>query len=103
MRYRMFTGLHRRISWEWVLWVQVDFFKERGLEEFADADAEALAQFMDNSQLYGIIGAMNQIADGGFWNTALGKQLILGHPMLRQKLLQPQADCLVQFHIHHRL
>ena len=64
------------------LWIKFCFFKEGRLEKFRNTDFEALAQFVDDSELHGIVGAVDQIADGGLRNAAFGKQLILGHVVL---------------------
>ena len=57
---------------------------------------------MNDPQLYGIIGAVDDIMDGGFGNTAFDKKLILGHIVLLQQLRQPLADCFIQMHLFHR-
>lgn len=81
---------------------QIIFIEQGRSKELADTDAKALAHLMDHSQLYGVIGAVYNIPDGGSGNTAIHKQLILGHALFVQQLCQPFADCLIQFQIHHR-
>lgn len=63
---------------------------------------ETLAQLVDDSQLDGIVCALDQIMDGGFWNTASGRKLVLRHIKLIQQFLEPQAYCLVQLQRGHR-
>ena len=53
-----------------LLGFQIIFDEKRRVEKLCDADTESLANFVDDSELYGIIGAVYQIADGGFWYSA---------------------------------
>ena len=85
-----------------LLGFQIIFDKQRGVEKFCDADAKSLANFVDDSQLNRIRGAVYQVSDGGFWHAALDVQLIVGHISLLQKLCYSLADGLIQLHpLHH--
>lgn len=81
-------------------WVKVVLLKEGRCKEFGQGDSEALADLMEDPQLYGIVGAGQQIAQGGFGNTAFDEQLVLGHILLGQKLFDPQTYRLIQLHFH---
>ena len=59
---------------------------------------KALAQLVDDPQFDGIVGAVDDIADGGFGDAAADEELVLGHPMLRQQLRKPHAHRLIQLH-----
>lgn len=62
-----------------LLGFQIIFVEEGRVKEFRDTDTESLANFVDHTEFYGIVGAVDQIADGRFRNTALHIQLIVGH------------------------
>ena len=49
---------------------QVIFLEKRWGKKGVNADPQALAQLMDDPQLHGVIGAVHNIADGGFGNAA---------------------------------
>lgn len=53
--------------------------KQRRIKEIVDADAKALAEFVDDAQFNRIIGAVYDVADGGFWHTAFDVKLVLRH------------------------
>ena len=84
------------------LWIQIDFVKQRGTEEFCDTDAEALADLMDDPQFDGIVSTVHDVAQGGFGNAAFDEKLVLSHVMFCQKLIEPDTDCLIELHYHHR-
>jgi hypothetical protein len=42
------------------------------LKEYGDADLKTLADLMENPKFNGIIGAVDQIVDGGLGHTAFG-------------------------------
>ena len=46
------------------LWFKISFFKKRGGEKLREIDVQTLAQFVDDSELHGRIGTVDQIADG---------------------------------------
>ena len=54
-----------------LLGFQIIFDKKRGVEKLCDADAKSLANFVDYTELYRIIGAVYQVSDGGFWHATL--------------------------------
>ena len=54
---------------------------------------------MDHAKLYGVVGAIDDITDGGFWYAAFHIKLILRHVALTKELFQTGADRLVQLHI----
>ena len=84
-----------------ILWIQIVLVKEGGLEKLRNADRKPLADFVNDPQLHGIVGAVDDVVDGGFGDTAAGEQLILGHFLFLKKLLEPFADCLIQLHRSH--
>lgn len=85
-----------------LLGFQIIFVEEWRVKEFRDTDTESLTHFMDYSEFYGIIGAVDQIADGGFWYAAFYIQLIIGHILLFQQFGNSFADGLIQLHhLHH--
>lgn len=49
-----------------LLGFQIVFDEKWGIEELCDADAKSLANFVNDSELYRIIGAVYQVTDGGF-------------------------------------
>lgn len=51
--------------------LQIDLIEKRRLEKFTDADLKALTKLMDDPQLYGIVGAVDDVENGGFGNAAL--------------------------------
>ena len=69
-----------------LLGFQIVFDEKWGIEELCDADAKSLANFVDYTELYRIIGAVYQVANSGFRHTAFDIQLIVGHVPLLQKL-----------------
>ncbi len=56
---------------------------------------------MNDPQFYRIIRTMQNVADGGFGYTATAGQLIRGHVLRLQQILQALADCLIQFQWDH--
>ena len=81
---------------------QIIFNKQGRVEKLCDADSESLADFVDYTELYRIIGAVYQVANSGFRHTAFDVQLIVGHVPLLQKLRYSFADGLIQLHpLHH--
>ena len=54
---------------------------------------------MDDPQLYGIIGAVDDIVNGGFGNATFHGELVLGHVALVQQLRKTLTDNLIQFHV----
>ena len=44
--------------------------KKRWVEKIRNADAKPLAEFMNDTKLHGVIRAMHDISNGGFWYTA---------------------------------
>lgn len=62
-----------------LLWVQIFFLKKRGCEEQIQSDSQSLADFVKNTQLYGIVGTVDDVSYGGLWNPAFDIELILGH------------------------
>lgn len=83
------------------LWIQIVLVKEGRLEKLCNADGKTLTDFVNDPKLHRIIGAVDDVVDGGFRDTAAGEQLVLGHVLFFKKLFQPQADCLVQLHRSH--
>lgn len=53
---------------------------------------------MDDAELDGIIGAVDDITDGRLRNAAFHKELVLRHLLFLQQFGQPFADCLIEFH-----
>ena len=78
-----------------LLGFQIIFDEQRRVEELCDADSKALANFVNDSQLNRIIGAVYQVTDGGFRYAAFYIQLIVGHIPLLQKLRYSFADGLI--------
>ena len=58
-----------------------------------------MTQFVDDPQLYGIIGAVDDIANGGFGNATFHVELVLDHVALIQQLRKTLTDSLIQFHV----
>ena len=77
------------------LWLQIRFIEIWGIKEIGNVDLKALAYFVDHAQLYRVIGAIDDITDGGFGHAALYIELILRHVSLAQKLFQAGTDRLV--------
>jgi hypothetical protein len=75
-----------------LLGFQIIFDEQRRVEELCDADAKSLANFVNDSELYRIIGAVYQVTDGGFRYATFDIQLIVGHIPLLQKLHYSLAD-----------
>ena len=85
-----------------LLGFQIIFDEQRRVEELCDADSKALANFVNDSQLNRIIGAVYQITNSGFRHATFDIQLIVGHVPLFQKLCYSFADGLIQLHpLHH--
>ena len=85
-----------------LLGFQIIFDEQRRVEKLCDADAKSLANFVDYTELYRIIGAVYQVANSGFRHTAFDVQLIVGHVPLLKKLCYSFADGLIQLHpLHH--
>ena len=85
-----------------LLGFQIIFDEQRRVEELCDADAKSLANFVDYTELYRIIGAVYQITNGGFRHATFDIQLIVGHIPLFQKLCYSLADGFIQLHpLHH--
>ena len=82
-----------------LLWVQIFFLKKRGCEEQIQSDSQSLADFVKNTQLYGIVGTVDDVSYGGLWDPAFDIELILGHILLDEQFGKASADCLVQFQI----
>jgi hypothetical protein len=68
------------------------------LKERGNADLKTLADLMENPKFNGIIGAVDQIVDGGLGHTAFGGELILRHISLGQEFLLAKTDGLIQLH-----
>ena len=67
------------------LWFQIIFFKKRRCEKGVDTNLQTLAHLVNNPQLYGIVGTVDDIADGRFGHTTFHIQLILCHvPFIQQ-------------------
>ena len=49
-----------------LLWLQIIFFENGGMEKIAQIYLKALAQFMQDAQLNGIIRTVDDIPDRGF-------------------------------------
>ena len=81
------------------LWLQIGLFKKRGVKKVINIDSKSLTQFVDDTQFYRIIGAVNDIADRGFWNATSFVKQIWGHISLRKKLRKPLADRFIKLHI----
>ena len=77
---------------------QVIFLEKRRCKKGVNADPQALTQLMDDPQLHRVIGAVHNIADGGFGDATFHIQLILCHISFVQQLQKALADCLVQSH-----
>ena len=63
-----------------------------------DAYFKSLAQFMDNAQLHGWIGTVDDIGHSGTGQTAFGRKLILGHILFGKEFHQPYTDCPIKLH-----
>lgn len=83
-----------------LLWVQIFFLKKRGCEEQIQSDSQSLADFVKNTQLYGIVGTVDDVSYGGLWHPAFDIELILGHISLAEQFGKASADCLIQFQIY---
>ena len=81
-----------------LLRIKIRFFKERRLEKLVHADPQSLTHLMYNAQFDGIIGTVDDIADGRLRYAALDKELILRHALFFQKLFQPLTDRFIQQH-----
>lgn len=46
------------------LWFEIFLIEQRGTEKFTDSNFESLAQFMDDAQLHGRIGTVDDIGYG---------------------------------------
>ena len=55
---------------------------------------------MKNTQLYGIVGTVDDVSYGGLWHPAFDIELILGHISLAEQFGKASADCLIQFQIY---
>jgi hypothetical protein len=81
-----------------LLGFQIVFSEQRGIKELRNANAKPLAHFMDNTELYGIVSAINQVSNRGLRDTAFDIQLIIGHIPLFQQLDNSFTDGLIQQH-----
>jgi len=81
-----------------LLGFQIVFREQRGIKELRNANVKSLAHFMDNTELYGIVGAINQVSDRRLGDTAFDIQLIIGHIPLFQQLDNSFTDGLIQQH-----
>ena len=59
--------------------LQICLIEIRGIKEIGNIDLQALADLVDHTQLHGIIGTVDDVADGGLWYSALHIKLILSH------------------------
>lgn len=82
--------------------LQIIFIEQGKIKKFIDPNSKPLTHFVDDPQLYRIIGTVDHISNGGFRHTAFHVKLILSHPALLQKLLQTLAECFIQFRANHR-
>ena len=78
--------------------VKIAFRKQRRIEKLGDFDSQSLTHLMNNAQLYGIVGAVDYIADRRLWYAALHEQLILRHLLFLEQFRQSFADCLIELH-----
>ena len=81
--------------YRYLLWFQIRFIEIRGIKENGNVDLKALAQLMNQAQLHGIVGAIDDIADGRLGHSAFHIKLILCHISLAQELFQTGTDRLV--------
>jgi len=78
-----------------LLGFQIIFSKQRRIKKLCNADTKTLAHLVNNTKLYGVIGAINQISNRRFRDTALDIQLVVGHPPLFQQLNYSFTDSLI--------
>ena len=81
-----------------ILRFKIVFHKERRLEKLCNRYAKALAQLVNDTELHRGVGAIQEVSDGGFGNTAFQIKLIGGHLVLLQQLRQPFAYRFIQLH-----
>ena len=74
-----------------LLWLQIVFNKKRRVEKVRDVDFKTLAYLVDNTQFDRFIGTVDDISNGGFWNTTAFIKLILGHVFFIEKFGKPFA------------
>lgn len=77
--------------------VKVFFLKEGRIKKSIQTYAQPLAHFMEDPQFYGIVRAVDDVADGGLGNAAFPIQLILRHLLFGQQIAKASADRLIQF------
>ena len=53
--------------------IQIYLIKQGRLEKLRNADLETLTDLVNDPQLHGIVGTMDNIADGGLGDTAAGE------------------------------
>ena len=80
------------------LGLQICLIEIRGIKEIGNIDLQALADLVDHTKFYRIIRTVDDVTDGGLWNTALHIELILRHAPLAQKLLQSRSNRFIQLH-----
>ena len=78
--------------------IEIAFSEQRRIEELGDFDFQSLAHLVDNAQLYGIVVAVNYVANRRLRHAALHKQLILRHFLFFEQFRQSFADCLIELH-----
>ena len=66
------------------LWFQVYLVKKGRLEKFSNADFKALTDLVDDPQLDGIVGAVNDVVESSLGDAAFYKELILRHSAFLQ-------------------
>jgi hypothetical protein len=66
------------------------------LEKFSNADFKALTDLVDDPQLDGIVGAVNDVIESSLGDTAFYKELILRHSAFLQQLCNPHTDGLIE-------
>ena len=51
--------------------LQIRLLEIRGIKEIGNIDLQTLADLVDHTQLHGIIGAVDDVSDGGLSHSAL--------------------------------
>ena len=77
------------------LWLQIIFVKQWGSEKLGNRQPQALAHFVNDPQLHGRIGTVEDIADGRLGNAAFDIELIRRHMLFLEQLRKPFAYCFV--------
>ena len=62
-----------------ILWLKICFIEIRRIKEVRNIDLQALANLVDYTQLHGIIGTVDDVADGRLGHAAFHIKLILCH------------------------